>query len=641
MCGIAGIIGPVAGPNVDSSVIAQMCHVMIHRGPDDEGIYAKGPAGLGMRRLSIIDLAGGRQPTHNEDKTIWAVLNGEIYNFPELRKNLTRSGHHLHTRCDTEVIPHLYEDFGAAFVKQLRGMFALALYDEHQRRLLLARDRLGEKPLFYALSRERLLFGSEIKALLAAAPELIEVNREALLEFFTFGYISDPHTSFVGIKKLPPGHLLEFQDGKVEITQYWDLPTYGTSQPMSEQDCLQELECRLAEAVGIQMMSDVPLGAFLSGGVDSSTVVALMSQASSRPIKTFSIGFTSEESSELRYARIVAQRFKTDHHECIVHPNFCETLESLTQSLEEPFADSSIIPTYYVSRLARQHVTVALSGDGGDELFAGYDRHFVSLRRRRFDLIPSWAGRLYRHFVYPWLPGAIRGRKFSYNVSLPSPERYLDGICFLDYSVRNRQLFSDDFCAWAQGHPSPGEHFRSYWDRAPASDHLSRLLYLDTKTYLPADILTKVDRMSMTASLEVRAPILDHVFVEYVTALPASWKLRGGVSKSIFRKLSERVGVPREVLDRPKRGFSMPLAHWMRNGLKDELSMTLLEPRTLQRGYFNPATVRTLVEDHVSGRRDNSSEMWLLLMLELWHRNFLPTVRDSIISAPPSLTYAQ
>ena len=337
---------------------------------------------------------------------------------------------------------------------------------------------------------------------------------------------------------------------------------------------------------------------------------------------------------------MVAQRFQTDHHECIIHPNFGETLELLTRSLEEPFADSSIIPTYYVSRLARQHVTVALSGDGGDELFAGYDRHLVSLRRRRFDFIPSWAGRSYR-LVYPWLPAAIRGRKFAYNVSLPSPERYLDGISFLDYAVRNRKLFSDDFCAWAQSHPSPGEHFRRHWDRAPASDHLSRLLYLDTKTYLPADILTKVDRMSMATSLEVRAPILDHLFVEYVTALPARWKLRGGVSKYIFRKLSERVGVPREVLDRPKRGFSMPMAHWMRNGLKDELSMMLLEPRTLQRGYFNPAAVRLLVEDHCSGRRDNSSEMWLLLMLELWHRNFLSRVPASTSSVPSSLTYAQ
>jgi len=641
VCGIAGIVGSLAGPNVDRAVIARMCHEMIHRGPDDEGIYAKGKIGLGMRRLSIIDLAGGRQPIHNEDKTIWAVLNGEIYNFPELSKSLMRSGHHLHTRCDTEVIPHLYEEFGTAFVKKLRGMFALALYDERQCKLLLARDRLGEKPLFYALSRERLLFGSEIKALLAAAPELIEVNREALLEFFTFGYVSDPHTSFVGIKKLPPGHLLEYRDGKIEITQYWDLPAYGTSQPGSEEDCLAELERRLAEAVSIQMNSDVPLGAFLSGGVDSSTVVALMSRASSRPIKTFSIGFTSDESSELRYARMVAQRFATDHHECIIHPNFSQTLESLTQSLEEPFADSSIIPTYHVSRLARQHVTVALSGDGGDELFAGYDRYLVSQRRRRFDFMPSWAGRLYRHRVHPWLPRATRGRNFAYNASLPSPERYLDSICVLDYSARNRQLFSDDFCAWAQGQPAATEGFRRHWDRAPASDHLSRLLYLDTKTYLPADILTKVDRMSMATSLEVRAPILDHLFVEYVTALPARWKLRGGVSKYIFRNLSERVGVPREVLDRPKRGFSMPLEHWMRKGLKEELSMTLLEPRTLQRGYFNPAAVRLLVEDHFSGRRDNSSEMWLLLMVELWHRNFLPTVRESTVSALPSLTHAQ
>ncbi len=472
MCGIAGIVGTTPGDCVDPRMIHQMCQMIVHRGPDDEGIYAKDRVGLGMRRLSIIDLAGGHQPIYNEDKTIWVVFNGEIYNFPVLRKDLIRSGHRFYTDCDTEVIVHLYEDFGAECIQKLRGMFAFALYDEGRSKLLLARDRFGKKPLHYAIVDDRLLFGSEIKSLLSVAPELSQIDQEGLLQFFYFGYIPDPYTSFSRVRKLPPGHLLEFVDGKVNVRQYWDLPAYGTHNPASEEECLEELEERLSEAVRLRLISDVPLGALLSGGVDSSTIVALMARASSRPVKTFSVGFDNHDFSEAHYARIVAKRFGTEHHELVIEPDIGDAVDNLTHALEEPFADSSMLPTYFVSCLARQHVTVALSGDGGDELFAGYDRYQVNLRRRIFDLIPDWAGCEYREVVYPLLPRGLRGRKFAYNVSLASRERYLHGLSFLPAGDYEASVFSEEFLAWAKQQASPLNRFREYYDHGPAQIRL-------------------------------------------------------------------------------------------------------------------------------------------------------------------------
>jgi asparagine synthase (glutamine-hydrolysing) len=365
MCGIAGIVGTTPDTIVDPRIIRLMCQAIVHRGPDEEGAYVKDSVGLGMRRLSIIDLAGGRQPIHNEDKTVWVVFNGEIYNFPELRPELEARGHRFYTNSDTEVIVHLYEDLGSDCVQKLRGMFAFALYDERRRSLLIARDRLGKKPLHYALVQGRLFFGSEIKAILAAAPELRDLNREALLKYFYFGYIPAPETAFARIHKLPPGYLLEFAKGQIKIRQYWNLPTYGTHEPPSEEECLEELDHRLAEAVRIRLISDVPLGALLSGGVDSSIVVGLMARAHSGPVRTFSIGFSKQDFNEADSARKVAKRFGTDHHELVVEANIGETLEFLTHHLEEPFGDSSMLPTYFVCKMARQHVTVALAGDGG------------------------------------------------------------------------------------------------------------------------------------------------------------------------------------------------------------------------------------------------------------------------------------
>ena len=633
MCGIAGLIGR-EGEAVSADAVRRMCRTIVHRGPDDEGIYARGAAGLGMRRLSIIDLAGGRQPIHNEDQSVWIVFNGEIYNFPELRAELVARGHQLYTHSDTEVIVHLYEEMGAECVTRLRGMFAIALYDERKRKLLLARDRMGKKPLYYAQHQGRLLFGSEIKTMLAVAPELADPDPEAILQYFYFGYVPDPRSAFKQIAKLPAGHYLEYQDGRITLRQYWDVPQYGTRKFASEEECMQELESRLAEAVRIRLISDVPLGALLSGGVDSSIVVALMARASAGPVKTFSIGFKEQRFNEAAYARLVAERFGTEHHELIVEPKIEETLDFLTRSLEEPFADSSMLPTYYVCRMARQHVTVALSGDGGDELFAGYDRYAISLARQGYNRIPAWLGSMYRQGLHRHLPRGMYGRNFAWNASLNARDRYLDDISYLPALGRERSLFTDAFLDEAGRMSDPQAGFRRYYDDAPAADHLSRLQYLDTKTYLLGDILTKVDRMSMATSLEVRVPMLDHVFVEWVASLPVEWKLRDGTRKYVLKKLAERLGIPPALLHRPKQGFQLPLEDWMKGGLKEKLFGLLLEPRTRQRGYFRPEAMQSLVDEHLRGRRNHSGVLWAMLVFELWHRNFLEAGGRSLNPSP-------
>jgi asparagine synthase (glutamine-hydrolysing) len=648
VCGIAGIVGQ-RGTVIEAADVQRMCQTIVHRGPDDEGVYAQGPVGLGMRRLSIIDLAGGKQPIHNEDRTVWVVFNGEIYNFPELRRELEARGHRFYTHSDTEVIVHLYEESGADCVKKLRGMFAIALYDERQGTLLLARDRLGKKPLHYALQEGRLYFGSEIKTILAVQPDLAEIDHEGLLQYFYFGYIPDPCTAFRSIRKLPAGHLMEFRNGEIKIRQYWNLPEYGTHPAISEQECLEELERRLQEAVRIRLISDVPLGALLSGGVDSSIVVGLMARESTKPVQTFSIGFREEKFNEAEYARQVAERFDTDHHELVLDPDLEDSLTYLSGMLEEPFGDSSMLPTYYVCRMARQQVTVALSGDGGDELFAGYDRYLTAMGRPKFDPLPRWLGPLYRERIHGLIPAGTYGKNLAWNASLNDRDRYLDALSFFPALHRERELFTQEFLQNAMNLPDPLSQWQHLYDEAPAKDHLSRLLYLDTKTYLNGDILAKVDRMSMATSLEVRVPMLDHEFVEWVTSLPVEWKFRAGARKHILKKLAERVGVPSDVVHRRKQGFQLPLVEWMRSEDKEKYWNILLEPRTLQRGYFKPAAVQALIEEHVRGRRNRSGMLWRMLVLELWHRNFLesrsrwneprraPEIRNSEvrISAPP------
>src|SRR5579872_287887 len=640
MCGIAGLIGR-EGETVTVEQVKRMTDRIVHRGPDDEGIYAKGNVGLGMRRLSIIDLAGGQQPIFNEDGSVVVVYNGEIYNFLELRQELASRGHKFRTHSDTEMIVHLYEEMGADCVTRLRGMFAIALYDVKRDSLLLARDRLGKKPLYYALHEGRFFFGSEIKAMLAAAPELAEVNPEGVLQFFYYGYIPDPYSAFRGIQKLASGYLAEYKGRELKVRQYWDVPAYGVNDPGSDEACLEEMERRLAEAVRLRMISDVPLGALLSGGVDSSIVVALMARESSAPVKTFSIGFSKADFNEGEYARVAAERFGTEHHELVVDPDITETLNRLTGMMEEPFGDSSMIPTFYVSEMARRHVTVALSGDGGDELFAGYDRYVVNLKRQRFEVIPNWVGEAFRNHVYPRLPLDVKGRKLAWNITLKSRDRYLDGVSFFPAVERDRGIFSDDFAANARRLSDPFRQFENYYDQAPASDLLSRLMYLDTKTYLTGDILTKVDRMSMANSLEMRCPILDHVFVEWVAGLPVKYKYRNGTRKFLFKQLAQRLGIPSQLLNRPKQGFSLPLVHWMRHELKDGLMQILLEPRTVQRGYFKPQGIRSLLDEHFRGRRNHAGVLWMLLVFELWHRNFLEAKDQAPYVRTPALADGQ
>jgi asparagine synthase (glutamine-hydrolysing) len=623
MCGIAGIVGAESGFLADAAEVHRMCQTIVHRGPDDEGIYAEGPAALGMRRLSIIDLSTGHQPIHNEDGSLWIVFNGEIYNFPELRAELEAQGHRFYTNTDTEAIVHAYEQHGADCVQKLRGMFAFALWDRRHRRLFLARDRFGKKPLYYAVSEGRLLFGSEIKALLAAAPELAEVDPNGVLSFFYFGYIPDPLTAFKRIRKLAPGHWLEFSEGRIRTAKYWELPRHGVYNPESEGECLEELEQRLAEAVRVRLVSDVPLGALLSGGVDSSLVVALMARASSRPVQTFSIGFSNADFNETDYARVVAHRFGAQHRELIIDPQIEETVHALTRSLEEPFGDSSMVPTYHVCRLARQHVTVALAGDGGDELFAGYDRYKTHLGRRMMRPFLPGLGMLYRKCIHPRIPTGWRGRRFLYNLSLPGSERYLDGVSILPAGERDRSIFSDEYLAWADRQSSPYEWFRAHLAESPATDALSELQYLDAKTYLSGDILTKVDRMSMATSLEVRAPFLDHEFAEWAAQLSPKWKLRASEPKYILKKLAERLGIPKHVIYRRKQGFSMPLVHWFRQSPSPALLEMLNEARTIDRGYFSPKGLRQRLSEHRAGRRDHAWELWHLIIFELWHRNFL------------------
>jgi len=615
MCGIAGIISD--RQPVDADSIHRMCEWLVHRGPDDEGIYVDTGIGIGMRRLSIIDVPGGHQPLFNEDRTVLAVCNGEIYNFRELRKELEKSGHKFSTNSDTETIVHLYEKHGAEFVQKLRGMFAIAVYDRTRQKLLLARDRLGIKPLHYALRNGRLLFSSEIKAILEAAPELREINQRALLQYFYFGYIPDPLTAFREIRKLPPGHILEFSNGQLRVTKYWDLPVYGTYSPRSESECLDELEHRLEEAVRLHLVADVPLGAMLSGGVDSSSVVALMARCGSAPVKTFSIAFRHADFNEADHARRVAKQFETEHQELLLDPDITKTVDLLSKTLEEPFGDSSMLPTYYVSQLARQHVKVALTGDGGDEAFAGYERYAIHLHRRQYPL-PDWAGRIYRKGVHRWVPRGMPGRSLAYSISLPWSERYVEGVSLKPFH-RQLGLLAPEFVESAG--EDPLQSFRGWLQRAPASDPLSRVLYLDSKTYLPGDILTKVDRMSMLHSLEARVPLLDHKFLEWVTSLAPKWKMRNGSTKYIFRKLAERLGVPAEVLDRKKQGFSLPLVHWMRNELKEMILGVLTDTQTLKRGYLNEKGIRRLLEEHFQGRRDHSARIWRFLMFELWCRN--------------------
>ena len=627
MCGIAGFVSQesFASNRADAVVVLdRMCRRIAHRGPDDQGMFVEGTAALGMRRLSIIDLAGGHQPLSGCTDAATIVFNGEIYNYRELQRELESQGHRFQTHCDTETIVHAYEQYGEKCVDYLRGMFAFAIWDARRRELFIARDRAGKKPLYYTVtSSGTMIFGSELKALREHPEFRGEISIEAIDAYLTFGYVPDPLTIFRDVHKLPPGHHLKFSAGRVLVEQYWDFPYIEPqAEPArSEEDCLEELLALLDEAVRVRLVSDVPLGAFLSGGVDSSTVVGLMARHSDQPVKTFSIGFHEDSYNELKYARVAAKHFGTDHHEFVVTPDICEIVDELVWHFDEPFADSSAIPTYMVSKLAREHVKVVLSGDGGDEVFGGYTRYALDRRRSGFARLPHVLRYGLMQPLSRRLPHRAWGRNYLHHISSEPLDRYVEDISI--YTKLNKPLLYTDGFRRQLGESEAASSFLELAGSARSGDPLDALLYLDSKTYLPGDILTKVDRMSMAVSLEARVPLLDHKLIEFVgTRIPASMKMKGLETKHIFKRAVGDL-VPAEILDRPKQGFGVPIEQWINKQLRDRVRETLTEARTTERGYIEKHYVNVLLDEHECGRRDHARELWSLFMLELWHRTFV------------------
>ena len=637
MCGIAGFVSQdefAVARESAAVVLDRMCRVIAHRGPDDQGMFVAPPVALGMRRLSIIDLAGGHQPISGCDGAVTIVFNGEIYNYRELQRELEAQGHSFQTQCDTEAIVHAYEQYGSRCVDHLRGMFAFAIWDGRRRELFIARDRAGKKPLYYTVTaRGTLIFGSELKVLHQHPDFRSEISVEALDAYLAFGYVPDPLTIFRDVHKLPPGHYLRFKDGLVQLEQYWDFSYKAEREEpgRSEEDYLGELRALLDEAVRVRLVADVPLGAFLSGGIDSSTVVGLMARHTGQPVKTFSIGFREDSYDELKYARLAAKKFRTDHHEFIVTPDICEIVDELVWHLDEPFADSSAIPTYMVSKLAREHVKVVLSGDGGDELFAGYTRYATDLGRSHFERLPRLVRQGMMQPLSRRLPHGAWGRNYIHKVAAEPLDRYLEEISIFT-RLNQPRLYSADFQR-RLGSSEAAALFRDHAAQAGSGDPLDALLYLDSKTYLPGDILTKVDRMSMAVSLEARVPLLDHKLIEFVTRIPASMKMKGPETKHIFKRAVEDI-VPAEILHRPKQGFGVPISEWINKQLRERIRDTFADPRTRQRGYLEASYVDVLLGEHERGRRDHSTELWALFMLELWQRMFVDDSGARLLEPP-------
>ncbi len=620
MCGIAGIHSRDDRFRVSGEILQRMCDVIYHRGPDETGMWHRDNVGIAMRRLSIIDLSGGSQPIFNEDRTMCVVFNGEIYNHRDVRAALEKRGHRYATNSDTESILHAYEEYGEDCVQHLRGMFAFAIWDGKEEKLFLARDRLGIKPLHYYFDGSRFIFGSEIKSILECdVPR--EIHKPSLVTYMAYGYVPDPLTMFEKIFKLPPGHVLTLKKGTLKVRRYWDI-TFEVGKVYPEEHYIERIIEILSEAVKIRLMSEVPLGAFLSGGIDSSVVVALMAKNMAEPVKTFSIGFDHERFTEFRYARMVAERYGTDHHEEIVTPDAEGILPDLVRQFDEPFADSSMIPTYYVSKIAKKRVTVALSGDGGDELFGGYDRYRTSRLGRYADRFPLGArkrvlGRLGSLFP-EWFPAVHTVRYLSCS----DDERYLSMLS-KGLSDIHRKVFHPGLLGEiGTSDPSPVmiEHLAS----VRGKDSLTRRQYLDVKTYLPGDILTKVDRTSMLVSLEARVPILDHHLVEFAATIPPEMKVRGMDTKYLFKKVAERL-VPKAAVYRPKMGFSIPAGAWIRREWSEMSHDLVLGKRAMERSYFEPSFLRNLMAEHRWGRRDNSYLIWTLMILEMWHRERIDT----------------
>ena len=627
MCGIVGIFDMGGPGNIDRDLLHRMNETQFHRGPDEGGIHVEPGVGFGHRRLSIIDLSSGQQPLFNEDGSVVVTYNGEIYNFPELMDKLKQAGHVFKTHCDTEVIVHAWEEWGEACVKKFRGMFAFAVWDRNQKTLFIARDRLGIKPLYYAgLGNGQLIFSSELKALYAHPELKRELDAYAVEEYFAFGYIPEPRTIIKQAKKLPPGHTLTLKPGESlpEPQEYWDVP-FKSIAVGSEVEVEQTLIQHLEEAVKIRMVAEVPLGAFLSGGVDSSAVVALMAEQSSDPINTCSIGFGDPKYNETEFADMVAQRFRTNHHLDQVDPNDFDLIDKLANLYDEPYADSSAIPTYRVCELAKKRVTVALSGDGGDENFAGYRRHrWHMLEEKVRGPMPGIIrkplfGMLGKYYPkMDWGPKVLRAKTTFQAMARDSYEAYLHSVSVIPDGIR-AHLFSDEFKRQLGGYQAV-EVFKRHASRAPTDHPLSLIQYLDMKTYLPGDILTKVDRASMAHALEVRVPILDHKFVEWVSGLSPDMKLRGREGKYIFKKSLES-HLPHDVLYRPKMGFGVPISGWFRKELKQRVRDAVLGETLLGTGLFNRNYLKRLVDEHQNGSGEHSAALWSLLMFESYLRN--------------------
>jgi len=629
MCGIFGLRAREGGPPVAESVLRAMGASLRHRGPDDDGFLVDGAFGFGMRRLSIIDLTSGHQPLGNEDGSVQIVFNGEIYNYRDLAEQLRSRGHGFRTTSDTEVIAHLFEEMGADCVQPLRGMFAFAVWDRRRRSLLLARDRLGIKPLYYACVGHEVVFASELKAILQSPAVPRDVDPDAILAYLRYGYVPDPLSIFKHVRKLPPGHvMLVAADGTPEIRRYWDpAPAFANVHAASSPDALaEELRWRLRDAVRSHLVSDVPVGAFLSGGVDSSAAVALMAGELGRSVKTFSIGFPEREFDELPYARLVAERFETEHHELVVTPASLPQVESIIAQFDEPFADASAIPTYFVSTLAAREVKVVLSGDGGDELFAGYDRYAVDARRHRLGAVAGLAPGV--KWLGQSLPDGTRGKNFLLNISLPRMERYLDSVSHFSPG-RLAQLLNAEF---VNGGRTQSDVMREHVERSDGLGFPGRLQYVDLKTYLPGDILTKVDRMSMATSLEARVPLLDHELVEFAAGIPSSLQLHGGERKRLFKRAIAGV-LPPEVLDRPKQGFAVPLEYWLRGDWDAFLEGTLFTSSAVGMAIFDARYVRHLFELYRTTRRgDILHRLWTLAVFETWSRVMAAMPPDRVAS---------
>jgi asparagine synthase (glutamine-hydrolysing) len=622
MCGIVGIFDNAGGREIDRDLLGRMNDSQTHRGPDEHGLYLAPGVGLGHRRLSIIDLKSGQQPLFNDDKTVVTVYNGEIYNFPQLRQDLIERGHKFHTHCDTEVIVNAWDEWGTDCVHQFRGMFAFAIWDTRTETLFLARDRLGIKPLYYAyLDDGTVIFGSELKSLLHYPDLPRAIDPKAVEEYFAYGYIPDPKSIFKSVAKLAPAHYLEQRRGapKAKPERYWEI-NFKHPIGLSQDDICSELIERLREAVRIRMVADVPLGAFLSGGVDSSSIVALMAGLSRDPINTYSIGFDQPDYDETSFAEEVARQYHTNHHTRIVDPNDFDLVDRLASMYDEPFADSSAMPTYRVCELAREQVIVALSGDGGDEVFAGYRRYrWHQYEQKIREILPQGLrgpvfGFLGRHYPkLDWAPKFLRAKTTFQALAMTPVQAYFHTVSLLSDKARNR-MFSQSMRLDLKGYNAI-EVLRRHMDRAPVDDELSRIQYADLKTYLPGDILTKVDRASMAHSLEVRVPLLDHRFVEWATKIPADMRLQGQEGKVIFKKSLEG-HLSDNILHRDKMGFAVPLESWFRGPLKDRIRTAMSSKVLADTGFFDMDYLKTLVDEHQSGSWNHSAALWALMMFE-------------------------